>query len=92
MTNSYDNITTGSSFNALVNSGIVHSTAVLICPFIASVPSTGFDDFQWKLPFDTCPATTAPLSLTNLQLSVGSQNLLQSTLILTMKISLSKLI
>jgi hypothetical protein len=30
VTNSYTNITTGSSFNALVNSGIVHLTAVLI--------------------------------------------------------------
>jgi len=35
VTNSYTNTTAGSSFNALVNSGIVHPTAVLICPFIA---------------------------------------------------------
>ena len=34
VTNSWTNITSGSSFNALVNSGIVHPTAVLICPFI----------------------------------------------------------
>jgi hypothetical protein len=38
--NSYDNITSGSSFNALVNSGIVHPTAVLICPFIAATTET----------------------------------------------------
>jgi hypothetical protein len=31
-------------------------------------------------PFDTCPATKAQLSLTNLQVSVGGQNVLQSTL------------
>ena len=36
VTNSYNNITSGSSFNALVNSGIVHPTAVLICPFIGA--------------------------------------------------------
>ena len=36
VTNSYTNITTGSSFNALVNSGIVHPTAVLICPFVGA--------------------------------------------------------
>ncbi len=60
VTNSYNNITTGSSFNALVNSGIVHPTAVLICPFIAAVANTGFGNFQWKSPFDTRPATLAP--------------------------------
>ena len=80
VTNSYYNITAGSSFNCLINSGIVHPTAVLICPFIASVANTGFGDFQWKSPFDTCPATSAPLSLTNLEVSVGGQNVLQSTL------------
>jgi hypothetical protein len=47
VTNSYNNITTGSSFNALVNSGIVHPTAVLNCPFIAAVANTGFGDSQW---------------------------------------------
>ena len=33
-----------------------------------------------KSPFDTCPATSAPISLTNLQVSVGGVNQLQSTL------------
>ena len=57
VTNSYNNITSGSSFNALVNSGIVHPTAVLICPFIGATTGTnaGFGDFQWKSPLDTCP-------------------------------------
>ena len=62
---------------------IVHPTAVLICPFIAAVSSSGFGDFQWKSPFDTCPATMFPLSLTNLQVAVGVQNVLQSTLSMT---------
>ncbi len=30
--------------------------------------------------FDTCPNTTSPCSLTNLQVSVGDSNVLQSTL------------
>ena len=61
-----------------------HPTAVLICPFIASVANTGFGDFQWKSPLDTSPATTAPLSSTNLQVhDVGGQNVLQSTLNMT---------
>jgi hypothetical protein len=61
-------MTVGSSFNALVNSGIVHPTAVLICPFIGAVANSRFGDVQWKSPFDTCPATMSPLSLTNLQI------------------------
>ena len=37
-------------------------------------------DYQWKSPFDSCPVTTSPLSLTNLQVSVGGKNQLQTTL------------
>jgi hypothetical protein len=58
---------------------MVHPTAVLICPFIASVPNNGLGNFQWKSPFDTRPATLAPLSLNNLQVAVGGQNVLNST-------------
>jgi hypothetical protein len=83
VTNSYNDISVGSSFNDLVNSGIVHPTAVLICPFIGAVANSGFGDFQWKSPFDTCPATSAPLSLINLQVAVGGKNFLQSTLHMT---------
>ena len=36
VTDSYNNISAGSSFNALVNSGIVHPTAVLICPCLGA--------------------------------------------------------
>ena len=83
VTNSYTNIATGGSFNALVNSGIIHPTGILICPFIGSVASSGFGDYQWKSPFDTCPATLSPLSLINLQVSIGGQNVLNSTLNMT---------
>jgi hypothetical protein len=34
-------------------------------------------------PFDTCPATLAPLSPMNLQVVVGGQNVLNSTLNMT---------
>ena len=80
VSNQYNNIAKGGSFNQLINSGIVHPTGVLICPFIGSEPSVGFGDSQWKSPFDTCPATTSACSLTNLQVSVGVSNILQSTL------------
>ena len=58
VTNTYKKIGVGSSFNALINSGIVHPTGVLLVPFIASVQNLGFGDSQWKSPFDTCPTTT----------------------------------
>jgi hypothetical protein len=45
--------------------------------------NSGLGGFQWKSPFDTCPATFAPLSLINLQVAVGGQNVLQSTLNMT---------
>jgi len=69
-------------FNQLINSGIIHPTGVLIVPFLAPVTLSngGLGDSQWKSPFDTCPCTTSPVSLTNLQVSVGGQNVLQSTL------------
>ena len=55
---------------------------MLIVPFLAPVTGTsgGLGDSQWTSPFDTCPCTTSPVSLTNLQVSVGGQNVLQSTL------------
>jgi hypothetical protein len=83
VTNSWTKITSGSSFNALVYSGIVHPTAVLIFPFIGAVASAAFEDFQWKSPFDTCPSTLSPLSLTNLHVAIGGQNVLNSTLNMT---------
>jgi hypothetical protein len=83
VSNQYNNIAKGSSFNQLINSGIVHPTGVLIVPFIGSETGVGFGNSQWKSPFDTCPSTTSPCSLTNLQVSVGGSNVLQSTLYYT---------
>ena len=83
VSNQYNNIAAGSSFNQLINSGIVHPTGCLIVPFIGAQTNVGFGNSQWKSPFDTCPATTSPCSLTNLQVSVGGSNVLQSTLYYT---------
>ena len=77
---STDNIGVGNSFNALINSGIVHPTGVLIVPFIASINSSALGDAQCKSPFDTCPDTPSPLSLIYLQVTVGSKNVLKSSL------------
>ena len=80
LTNQYNNITAGGNFNQLISSGLVHPTGVLIIPFISSTASFSLGDFAWKSPFDTVPADFHPLSLTNLQVTVGGANVLQSTL------------
>jgi hypothetical protein len=48
--NACNRIAPGSSFNFLINSGILHPTGVIIVPFIGAVANSGFGDFQWKSP------------------------------------------
>ncbi len=45
--------TSGGSFNALINSGIVHPIGILLIPYISSVVATGLGDYAWRSPFDT---------------------------------------
>jgi hypothetical protein len=80
LTNQYNNITAGGNFNQLISSGIVHPTGILIVPYVSSLASFSFGDFAFKSPFDTVPADGHPLSLTNLQVTIGGQNVLQSVL------------
>lgn len=80
LTNQYNNTGLGGNFNQLVSSGVVHPTGILIVPYVASTATFSFGDYAWKSPFDTAPGDAHPLSLTNLQVNVGGQNILQSTL------------
>jgi len=82
LTNQYNNTSSGGNFNQLINSGVIHPTGILICPFVSSTVA-GLADFAWKSPFDSAPSTGHPVSLTNLQVSVGGVNQLQSTLYYT---------
>lgn len=85
VSNQFNNITSGSSFSALVQSGLTSPVGVLIVPTISSQSSllTAGSGNQWSSPYDTCPATSAPLSLTNLQVAVGGVNQLGSSLYFT---------
>ena len=84
--NQYNSIGAGTSFSQLVQSGIKNPIGVCIIPLIGTGTITtvgaagtlGFDQFQ--SPYDTCPSTYSPISLVNLQVSLGGQNVLQSTL------------
>jgi hypothetical protein len=78
LSNNYTNISAGSSFNQLVNSGIKNMIGVLIIPLVAAslllFP-------EYSSPFDTFGATYAPISLINVQSSVGGTNLKTNPLI-----------
>ncbi len=58
----------------------MHPVGILQVPYISSLTTNGYGDYQWKSPFDSCPASSAPISLTNLQVAEGGVNRLQSTL------------
>jgi len=87
--NQYSSITAGSSFSQLVQSGIKNPIGVAIIPFISATnlcgygqtPIIGFN--QYASPYDTCPATYSPLSLTNLQITLGGVNVLNSSMFYT---------
>jgi hypothetical protein len=80
LTNQFNAVGVGANFNQIISSGVVHPTAVLIVPFVAATASFSLGDFAWKSPFDSVPGDAHPLSLTNLQITVGGQNVLQSVL------------
>ena len=88
--NQFNSITSAQTFSALVQSGVTNIRGLLLIPVFSSttngtvaagVCSSGVTTFsQLQSPFDTCPATTGPYSLTNLQVSVAGVNILQNTL------------
>ncbi len=80
LTNQYNDIGSSANFNQLISSGIIHPTGVLIVPYVSSQAPFSFGDFAWKSPFDCCPGDAHRLSLTNLQVTVGGQNVLQSVI------------
>ena len=89
ITNQYNNISVGSSFSQLLQSGIRNPLSLVIIPLVSITQpttvggSTGMGFSQYGSPLDTCPATYAPISLTNLQVTLGGQNILNSTLFYT---------
>jgi len=81
--NQYSSIPTTGTFSQLVQSGIKNPIGVCIIPLIGSgtTTSTGTIGFeQWTSPYDTCPSTYAPLSLINLQVSLGGVQQLNQVL------------
>ena len=84
--NQYTNITAGGSFSQLIQSGIKNPVSILVIPFIstsclATVGAVGNLNFsQYGSPYDTSPASYAPISLTNFTVTLGGVNVLNTSL------------
>lgn len=88
--NQYNNYTTQSNFSQLIASGVKNPLACIIIPFISTSNTgksgTGTANFpaQFSSPFDPCGGISfSPISLTNLQVSLGMKNQLQNSLYFT---------
>jgi hypothetical protein len=76
--NTYTNIAAGASFSQLIQSGVRNIKAIIMIPLIAQTVNL-FS--QWASPFDTCGGCSfAPMSLINLNVLVGGNQLRTSSL------------
>ena len=88
--NQVNAITSGGTFSGILQTGVSNIRGIWIIPFIASsiygsVPAAAVTSgvttlAQYQSPFDTAPMTNGPLSIINLQVTVGGQNVLMNTL------------
>ena len=86
--NQYSAIGINATFSQLIQSGIKNPIGVAIIPFIAAsqfnILGTGAPlGAQFASPYDTCPATYAPLSITNLQVTLGGVNVMNTSMFYT---------
>jgi len=77
--NQYNAIPANGNFSQLIQSGIRNPLALVVIPLISSTQptlvggSTALGFSQYQSPYDSCPATTSPISLSNFQVSIGGQ-------------------
>lgn len=82
LSNVNQGISSGATFNALIQSGVVNPKGLLVCPFLSvqtnggltttnvfATPIVPFN--QFSSPFDTAPGSVSPISLTQLNVSLG---------------------
>jgi hypothetical protein len=75
--NQINGVSAGGNYSQLIQSGITNPYALIIVPYISST-TTGMSGYQWQSPFDTCPATGSPCIVSNLQVQLGGQQVLNS--------------
>jgi len=88
--NQINAITSGATFSGILQTGVSNIRGIWIIPFVSSSingsvvaanVASGITSFsQLQSPLDTSPATNGPLSITNLQVTIGGQNVLMNTL------------
>jgi len=88
LSNQLNNIGAGSTFSQLIQSGVTKIKSVIIIPFVSGAThgltgstGTGVSAYSPLLsPFSIAPNETGPISLINLQVSIGGVNVLQNVL------------
>jgi hypothetical protein len=82
--NQYSAIPAQGTFSQLIQSGIRNPLAMCVIPLISTTTpttvggSTAINITQYGNPYDTCPSTFAPISLTNFQVAIGGSNVFKS--------------
>lgn len=88
--NNFNNIGAGSNYSALLQGGIRNARGILILPLISGTNTTNGNGIssgtfpntvpfsQFSSPFDSCPMTSGPISLTNINCQLGGTNVIQN--------------
>jgi hypothetical protein len=75
-----NNIGGGNNFSGLIQSGVRRILGVYIIPLVSSVVNAN-NFSQYQSPLDTCGGCSfSPISLTNLNVQLGGQNVLQNVM------------
>jgi hypothetical protein len=87
--NTLTNLSSGASVSFPVQAGVKYIRGILIIPLISNttygsvntgVVTSGVTTLaQFQSPFDTCPATTSPISLINVQATIGNVSVLKQS-------------
>jgi len=80
---SYQNIGAGSSFSQLVQSGIKRPRGIMLLPFVSASVHGNITAISGIVPFSPllspfADISTSPISIVNLQVSLGGQNQIQN--------------
>lgn len=82
--NQYSAIPAQGTFSQLIQSGIRNPLALCVIPLISTTTpilvagGNSINITQYGNPYDTCPSTFAPISLTNFQVAIGGSNVFKS--------------
>lgn len=76
--NQINTVGAGTNYSQLIQSGITNPYALIVVPYIGTTTIGMNGMSQYQSPFDTAPATGAPIILEELQVQLGGQQVLSS--------------